>query len=219
MIAGHNGAGKSTCYRVYLKDSFGHLTERHIDPDAIEKEIRANWEGNHIGADEFSRLASQEATQLRETLFEAHASFSFETVFSDPVGEKVRFIERLRGHGYYVVLLFVALDSPDKSRARVAARHERGGHDVPVDRIYARYPRVLANAEKAVKVASISLVVDNSTDSADPDSPCYDAVAIFENGVVVASAESIPAWASGLGIPPKFAPSLPLPTADVGSTK
>lgn len=200
MIAGHNGAGKSTCYRVYLQHSIGKLTETHIDPDKFEREIRQGWTGVAKSNDEFSLMAMKEATQERQRLLEGGASFSFETVFSDQHGDKLHFMQDAQRRGYYVVLLFVGLDSPDKSRARVTARHQRGGHDVPTDRIYSRYPRVLANALQAVSVASLALLVDNSIDSTDPEKPCYDAFAMYANGQCVDQGIAIPQWAGGFGI-------------------
>jgi predicted ABC-type ATPase len=206
VIAGHNGAGKSTCYRVYLQGGFGPLTERHIDPDAIENEIRLEWEGEPLTRDGFSRIAMEEAEQERKLLLEGGASFSFETVLSDPYREKLRFIEEARRRGYFVVLLFVGLASPEKSLERVTARHQRGGHNVPEDRIFSRYPRVLENAKEGVKVASLALLVDNSTDSDDPEKPCYDAFAAYANGQLVESGDEIPIWANCFGITPGFTP-------------
>lgn len=204
VIAGHNGAGKSTCYRVYLQSSFGPLTERHIDPDAIENEIRLEWEGEPLTRDGFSRIAMEEAEQERKLLLEGGASFSFETVFSDPYREKLRFIEEARRRGYFVVLLFVGLASPEKSLERVTARQQRGGHNVPKDRIFSRYPRVLKNAQEGVKVASLALLVDNSTESDNPEKPCYDAFAVYAEGKLVKSGNEIPMWADGFDITPDF---------------
>lgn len=195
MIAGHNGAGKSTCYRLFLKDRIGALTETHLDPDQIEQSIRQEWEGEHLSREEFSRLAMKEATSERNRLLDSGSNFSFETVFSDEYRDKLQFMEKAREKGYFVVFLFVGLDSPEKSRARVTARVQKGGHDVPTAKINSRYPRVLENAREGVKIASLALLVDNSFDSSDPEQPAYAAFAIYANGELFEKDEDVPEWA------------------------
>lgn len=158
VIAGHNGAGKSTCYRKYLREKIAPLIGNHIDPDAVEREIRADLQGESLSDDEFSRLAQDEANRLRRLLLDNEVSFSFETVFSDEIGDKVRFMADASSRGYVVALLAVGLDSPEKSKARVALRVQRGGHNVPADRLESRYQRVLNNFAQGVQVASVALV-------------------------------------------------------------
>jgi predicted ABC-type ATPase len=204
IIAGHNGAGKSTCYKVYLQNNIGQLTERHIDPDVIENEICREWAGEPLTRKDFSYMAMKEAEQSRILLLDGGASFSFETVFSDTVRSKLQFMEDARQRGYFVALLFVGLSSPEKSLERVTARHQRGGHSVPEDRIHSRYPRVLTNAVDAVKIASLAILVDNSIDSDDPENPCYDAFAVYADGQLIESSDEIPLWAHGFDIAPSF---------------
>lgn len=187
VLAGHNGAGKSTCYRKFIGPAFNALIgDRHIDPDKIERELRAEWEGPPPrDLDGFSRMAQQEAADLRYTYLSSRQNFSFETVFSDPARDKVAFLGEARRRGYVVALMAVGLDSPAKSEARVHLRVSRSGHDVPRDRIYERYPRVLSNFEHGVKAATLALLVDNSTDAADPDGTAYKPFALFDDGVQI----------------------------------
>lgn len=194
VIAGHNGAGKSTCYRKYLRDATAPYINYHIDPDAVEQEIRAEWEGEFLAKDEFSRLAQDEANQRRKMYLDTEVNFSFETVLSDPFGDKVRFLEEARRRGYVVALLAVGLDSPGKSAERVARRVARGGHDVPIERIRARYPRVLANIVQGIQVASLALVVDNSEDNLEDDTGAYSAFALFAHGSAVVVENDAPPW-------------------------
>jgi len=46
------------------------------------------------------------ANVLRRQLVEQRESFVFETVFSDPVGDKLAFLKEAEGSGYTVVLCF-----------------------------------------------------------------------------------------------------------------
>lgn len=194
VIAGHNGAGKSTCYKEYLRDVLDGYLSFHIDPDAIEREIRADWTDPQLTDDEFSLRAAKEATRRRLAYVEDGVSFSLETVLSDPVGDKLNFMSEAVAHGYYVVLLAVGLDSADKSRERVQLRVDRGGHPVKPERILARYPRVLRNFAKAVGLVSAALVVDNSTDVFEDEGGAYNAFAHFVDGQLVEDAPPIPSW-------------------------
>lgn len=56
----------------------------------------------------------------------------------------------------------MSTDDPSINRGRVANRVEHGGHDVPPDRVEARYHRCLANLPAAIRAARQSLIFDNS---------------------------------------------------------
>lgn len=194
MIVGPNGAGKSTCYRKFLAPALRETIEYHIDPDAIEREIRADLAGEDISDQEFSEMARNEANFQRNSHLKNRRSFSFETVFSDPVGDKLSFIAQAIEAGYTVVLLAIGLDSPAKSRERVALRVERHGHDVPPDRIQERYDRVLMNIVRGTRIASVALVVDNSTDNLEDDGSAYEPLLLFREGEQIKAASQMPQW-------------------------
>lgn len=194
VIAGHNGAGKTTCYSNHLRKALLPHIKYHVDPDAIEQEIREELAGQSLSSDDFSKLAQAEADLRRNMYLDTEKSFSFETVLSDPYGDKVRFLDEARRRGYVVAMLAVGLDSPQKSAERVARRVARGGHDVPIDRIRGRYPRVLENIAQGVKVVNLALLVDNSEDNVTDDAGAYSAFALFANGSVVAIESDPPSW-------------------------
>jgi predicted ABC-type ATPase len=196
VIAGHNGAGKSTCYREHLADGLRQHIQEHIDPDAVERSIRAdfNCQAHGMTNDDFSKLAQQESNRLRQQYVANGISFSFETVLSDPVGEKVDFMKKAVDMGYLVALLAVGLDSPEKSRYRVDLRVLRGGHDVPTDRIFKRYPRVIENIKKAADVVSLAVIADNSNDNQENEDGAYMAFSLHMGGRVVKTIGQVPAW-------------------------
>jgi len=119
-------------------------------------------------------------------------SFVFETVLSDPVGDKVDFLRRAADDGYTVVMCFIGVDGPEVSEERVAMRVLQGGHDVPSDKLVARFPRTLANLRRAVDALAHVLVYDNS-DLARP----FRLVAEFEDGRTVRRAADAPGWVPG----------------------
>lgn len=187
VIAGHNGAGKTTCYNSYIKPHLSSLLEEHINPDEVEKEIRVDLGPGAMTDIEFSGAAQREAESRRNSLLAGGSNFSFETVGSHE--GKVAFIRQARDAGYVVALLFVMLDSPEKSRDRVALRVRRGGHDVPTEKIFSRYPRVLDNMRVAVREATVALVVDNSLDG-NPDWPTYRPVELYIEGQLISGQHS-----------------------------
>lgn len=145
-VAGPNGAGKSTFFRAHLEPA----GLRFVNADELARELK-------LDAYEAARLAGE----LRLKLVERGESFVFETVFSDPVGDKIAFLKRVEQQGYTVVLCFIGISSPDVSNERVAMRVLQGGHDVPREKIFERYPRVLANLKIALRELPHVWVFDN----------------------------------------------------------
>jgi len=198
FLAGSNGAGKSTFFRDYLKP----LGLPFINADEIAQELReAASPGETEGLD---RLAFEKAEELRSSILEARLSFCTETVFSDPQGGKLDFLQKARASGYTVFLVFIGISSPELSIARVMQRVEQGGHDVPDDRLIGRYPRTLANLRDAIPLVNEAFLFDNSSDQ----NP-FRLVAIYSEGQVVRRVDPLPAWTTGLpGLttPPSPAP-------------
>ncbi|MFM8379378.1 MAG: zeta toxin family protein [Planctomycetia bacterium] len=146
-LAGSNGAGKSTFFRAHLADA----GLRFINADDLAAEL-------DLGAYEAAALAAE----LRAGLIKQRESFIFETVLSDPVGEKVAELEEASRQGIHVVLIFIRIDSPATSRQRVAMRVLQGGHDVPDEKLEARFTRTLANLDRAIASLPVVVVFDNT---------------------------------------------------------
>ncbi len=161
-IAGPNGAGKTTFYHA------------HIAPAGLRL-VNADILAHDLAIDPYA--AAQVAASLRKELIRQGESFAFETVFSDPVGDKLGFLQRATESGYNVVLCFIGLASPELSLERVAMRVSQGGHDVPDEKIMSRFPRILINLKSAIQLLPHVLIFDNS-DLLQP----YRWVAEFENG-------------------------------------
>lgn len=146
-LAGSNGAGKSTFFHAHLADA----GLRFINADDLAAEMG-------LGAYEAAELAAS----IRKALIRQGESFVFETVLSDPVGEKVAELERAAKEVMNVVLMFIRIDSPETSKQRVAMRVCQGGHDVPDDKLETRFSRTLANLELAIRSLSLVILFDNS---------------------------------------------------------
>jgi predicted ABC-type ATPase len=173
-IAGPNGAGKTTYYRSHIAPSGLRL----VNADTLAAELKID-----------AYDAAKVADRFRRDLVGQHESFAFETVFSDPVGDKLQFLEACAADGYTTALIFVGLSSAKLSAERVAMRVSQGGHDVPADKLLSRFPRTLANLKAAIPLLPNVLVYDNSN-LAQP----YRLVAHFEQGQPLALAKPTPKW-------------------------
>jgi predicted ABC-type ATPase len=173
-IAGSNGAGKTTFY------------EAHIAPAGLPF---INADRLALGLDVNAYDAAQIASHIREELVHRKESFVFETVFSDPVGEKVRFLKEAQSHGFNVTLCFIGIEGAQLSEERVAMRVTQGGHDVPSEKLKARFPRTLANLKPAATQLAHVLIFDNS-DLSNP----FRLIAAYKNGAPVSCVKQPPAW-------------------------
>lgn len=146
-LAGPNGAGKSTFYRAFLAKS----GLRFVNADQIALQLKMD-----------PYRAAEAADALRKRLVSIKESFIFETVFSDPVGDKLNFLKEVENAGYTVVLFFIGIDGIDTSRQRVAMRVLKGGHDVPSSKLESRYDRTNENLRRALLCLANVAVYDNS---------------------------------------------------------
>ncbi|NQW99934.1 zeta toxin family protein [bacterium] len=105
-------------------------------------------------------FASVAADFLRRKLLEQRVSFSFETVMSSP--DKVALLKQAQALGYRTYLYYIATEDPAINVARVKARVNLGGHDVPEEKIVSRYARSLDLLLEAVKHTNRAYLFDNS---------------------------------------------------------
>jgi predicted ABC-type ATPase len=173
-LAGPNGAGKSTFFEAFLSSS----GLRFVNADVLALSL---------GTDAYA--AAEQADAIRHKLVELRESFIFETVLSDPIGEKVLFLRQAQESGYTVLLIFIGLESPELSDTRVAMRAAAGGHDVPQKKLVERYPRTLENLKRALAEIRNVWVYDHS----DLDRG-YKIVAVREEGQAIKLYAPVPHW-------------------------
>jgi predicted ABC-type ATPase len=173
-LAGPNGAGKTTFYHAHLEPA----ALRFVNTDVIAREL-----------DLEPYAAARAADALRRELVRLRESFIFETVFSDPAGDKLAFLEEAAASGYTVALIYIGLSGPEVSEERVAMRVSQGGHDVPTGKLKLRFSRSLANLEAAIRSLPHVVVFDN-----DDLGASFRRVALFERGRLVESARPVPRW-------------------------
>jgi predicted ABC-type ATPase len=177
-LAGPNGAGKTTFYHAYLQPAGLRFVNADVLAQALHTEPYA---------------AAHVAGAIRQELVKQRESFVFETVFSDPAGEKLAFLKSAADAGYNTILCFIGAASPQVSEQRVALRVSQGGHDVPSEKLIQRFPRILANLKIALRELPHVWVFDNN----DLRIP-YRLVAIVESGHLVKLQRPVPRWLAPL---------------------
>lgn len=178
LLAGPNGAGKSTLYETRVAPSFAGP---FINADLIQRDELKD------SSMEASYRAAEIAAERRASLLEARKSFATETVFSHP--SKLAVITNARDRGYMVIVMHVGVNDPDLSVARVRARTDEGGHDVPEEKIRDRYKRGQPLIRQAVLQADRGMVYDNSKLNEAPR-----LMLLFAAGRLVQAEPVLPNW-------------------------
>ena len=157
VIAGPNGGGKSSIVGALIRDWGGD----YVNPDEYTAKLVARNRGLLI--DEANGLAWTEGVRRLEEAVEAGRSFAFETTLG---GRTIsRLLHRATDRGLAITMWYIALDSADRHVARVKARAAGGGHDIPEERIRARYDTSRANLARLVPKLAALNVLDNSAEA------------------------------------------------------
>lgn len=130
VIAGANGAGKTTFARQFLPVL--HPEVRFLNVDEIQAEDPALAHSVAAGRELLRRLAKAE---------QGAESFAIETTLSSRM--YVKRMASWKSSGYRISLHFIELPSADYAVRRVALRVATGGHSVPEIDVRRRYRRGL----------------------------------------------------------------------------
>lgn len=158
VFAGPNGSGKSTITTPENLAAFGVAPDRYINADEIARALLETLP--NLTQEEREHIAFRQARDRRKSNREQGESFAFETVFSHP--STLLDICDCRDAGFLIAVLFVTTDNAETNVTRVAERVRTGGHDVPTDRIRARYERTMRLLPRIVEDADRAYVFDNT---------------------------------------------------------
>lgn len=177
VIAGPNGSGKTTLYAKVL----GPVT--HLDFVNADLIAADRWPDAQV---EHAYEAASLAAEDRARRIEARESFATETIFSHE--SEIALLRGAEQAGYRVVL-HVVLIPEDLAVARVVDRVANGGHDIPEDKVRARFGRLWHHLRDAIALVDEAHVYDN-TKAAEP----FRLVASYIRGQVIGSPDW-PSWA------------------------
>lgn len=162
MLAGTNGAGKSSVGGVMLRSA----GDDYFNPDEVARRFRAN--------DPLMSQATANAGAWRQGVegirkaIADRGTFVFETTLG---GASVsRYLRQAAEAGMSVEIWYVALASPELHLERIRQRVARGGHDIPEDAVRRRYDTSRLNLISLLPVITELRLSDNSV-SAEVPSP------------------------------------------------
>ena len=135
IMAGCNGAGKTTTSYTVLPEMLN--CKEFVNADEIARGL------SPFQPETVSFQAGRIMLTRIKDLLKGRNDFGFETTLSSR--NYVRVIAQAKKLGYTVVLIYFWLESVDLAKARVKARVENGGHNIPSDVIERRYTRGLNN--------------------------------------------------------------------------
>ncbi len=181
VLAGGNGAGKSTFYRTRLAPKGMPF----VNADIVAKLLYPHAPESH------SYDAAILAGQLRLQLLREERTFCFETVFSHP--SKIDFVAQAKTLGYEIILVFIHLSDVSLNQARVAQRISEGGHHVPDEKVMSRIPRVLKLIKQTLPLCNQVYILDNSR----ADNP-FQQVAVIRDSQINFQQHVMPDWAKEL---------------------
>ncbi len=157
VLAGINGAGKSSVAGAYLRQAGGD----YYNPDEFTRLLL----GHNPGLDpaEANSLAWTRGKELLERAIGDGGDFVFETT----LGAKTipRLLVRAAQEGLAVKLVFVGLASVEHHLRRVAARVADGGHDIPEAKIRQRWESSRLNLIALLPHLAELVVWDNSAEA------------------------------------------------------
>ncbi len=157
VIAGVNGAGKSSIVGAYIRDNGGE----YFNPDEVARSLIAD--NPSISSDEASAEAWKTGFAQLLQAIENDADYTFETTLG---GNSIASeLHRVIDLGRQVRIFYCGLSSPELHIERVAARVVRGGHDIPSEKIYERWKNSVLNLIGLIPGCYALRVFDNSAPS------------------------------------------------------
>jgi len=159
VIAGCNGAGKSTIAPHLLRDAFG--LKEFVNADTIAQGLSA------FSPESVSLEAGKLMLKRLRELANGRKSFAFETTLATRF--YAQWMKDLKSQGFEFHLVFLWLKNPELASARVKERVASGGHNIPEDVIYRRYFKGLQNFFKLYKPLANSWTFYDNSKFGNPD--------------------------------------------------
>nr|WP_234943642.1 AAA family ATPase [Rhizobium rhizogenes] len=156
IVAGPNGSGKSSVYANTDLDLEGRSVWI-VNPDLLAARI-SDVEKKTLP--EANLVAVQRIEAWIQSSIAVHKTIGVETVLS--TDKYRRLVEAAGALGFAVWLFYTVLDSPERSIERIKLRVAKGGHDVPADKVRARYARSLDQLPWFLERADRAWIWDNS---------------------------------------------------------
>ncbi|HRJ05211.1 MAG TPA: zeta toxin family protein [Ignavibacteria bacterium] len=155
IIAGCNGAGKSTTANVILPQFLN--CKEFVNADSIAAGLspfqpeKVSFQAGRIMLNRIKELISERST------------FAFETTLTTK--SYVNIIKVAKAKKYKIILFYFWLNSVELALARIEDRVKKGGHNIPNNVVIRRYTRSLENLVNIfIPICNEWSIFDNSTD-------------------------------------------------------
>ena len=153
IIAGCNGAGKTTASFTVLPDMLG--CEEFINADEIARGI------SPLNPEKASIEAGRYMLRKIDSLITSKKDFAFETTLATKSYTKT--VQKAKEQGYQITLLYFWLASVELAIERVHTRVLEGGHNIPEPVIIRRYYSGLINLFNLfLPICDYWMIFDNS---------------------------------------------------------
>lgn len=153
IIAGCNGAGKTTASKTLLPDVLN--CREFVNADAIAAGL------SPFNPESVAMQAGKLMLERIDFLLNQKSTFAIETTLSTK--SYVGLAKKAQTLGYEVVLVYFWLNSVELAIQRVADRVSKGGHSIPEDVIRRRYKRGIENLKNLfLPVVDKCFIFDNS---------------------------------------------------------
>lgn len=156
VIAGCNGAGKSTYSTLYIKN---------IIPYDFDKRFFENYSSlydSELRDVIANNMTSNQFTDEINLAFENKTSFCYETNFNQ---SPLIWVQKAKDLGYKLTLVFFCLESIEIAQKRVQYRTENNGHFVHDTVIFERWKEGYKNLNLHFSFFDYILLLDNTFDN------------------------------------------------------
>lgn len=157
VLAGTNGAGKSSIGGATIRARGGH----YFNPDEAAARIRA--EQPHLSPTQANSAAWHEGKRLLQRAIVEGLDYNFETTLGGRSFAKL--LKDAAEAGFEVRIWYVGLASPELHLARIKARVQHGGHDIPEADVRRRFDKSRLQLIELLPYLTELRVYDNSAEA------------------------------------------------------
>lgn len=155
VIAGVNGAGKSTIAGSYIRSLGGD----YFNPDEVARQLMTDDASLSL-YDANVKAWTMGFDLLTYAVHEGH-DYTFETTLG---GNSIyQELHKAIEQGQNVQIFYCGLSSPELHIERVKARVSQGGHPIPEEKIHERWSNSIHNMMGLIQRCYAVKVIDNST--------------------------------------------------------